>query len=193
MSFCYQCGHPLTLQIPAGDDQQRECCSQCAYIHYVNPRILVSCIVHNESELLWIRRGLEPRKGFWAMPAGFMEQGESLQEATVRELKEETGLTLSPDTLSLYVLSSLTFVNEVYVVFRAFHKKELLQPPSSEIQEIAFLDENAAPWSQLAYPETEHYMRNFYREVVTNSFDTYIGEFSRHQHALKTTSNKVST
>ena len=186
MSFCYQCGHKLVSRVPAGDDQQRECCEQCGYIHYVNPRILVSVVVHTESELLWIRRGLEPRKGFWAMPAGFMERGESLQEAAVRELREETGLRLAPEALSLYVLSSLTFVDEVYVVFRAFHPKVCLSPPSAEIQDIAFYDEDAAPWQRLAYPETERYMRTFYKEIAADRFDTYIGEFSRKQKALKT-------
>lgn len=185
MSFCYRCGNPLELRIPAGDDQQRECCNQCDYIHYVNPRILVSCIIHSDSKLLWIRRGLEPRKGFWAMPAGFMEHGESLQEATIRELKEETGLTIDPNTLELCVLSSLTFINEVYVVFRSYHREIELTPPSQEIQHIAWLGEEDVPWDQLAYPDTEHYMRNFYHEVVTEQFDTYLGEFSQQQQALK--------
>ncbi len=184
MGFCYQCGQALSLAIPSGDDQQRECCSHCGYVHYVNPRILVSCMVHTDTELLWIRRGLEPRQGFWAMPAGFMEHGESLQEATVRELKEETGLALDPNTLSLYVLSSLTFIDEVYVVFRAHHEALALTPPSAEIEDIAFFNEQNAPWGQLAYPETEHYMRQFYREIKNRQFETYIGEFTRHKHAL---------
>ena len=119
------------------------------------------------------------------MPAGFMEQGESLQQATVRELGEETGLLLAPDTLDLCVLSSLTFINEVYVVFHAYHREIALTPPSDEIQDIAFLREDEVPWTQLAYPDTEHYMRSFYRQVVTGHIDIYLGEFSRQQQGLK--------
>ena len=119
------------------------------------------------------------------MPAGFMEHGESLQQAAVRELKEETGLTIDPRTLELSVLSSLTFINEVYVVFRSFHREIELSPPSEEIQQLAWLGETEVPWDQLAYPATEHYMRNFYREVITDKFDIYLGEFTQQQQELK--------
>lgn len=185
MGFCYHCGHQLERSIPPGDDREREHCLACDNTHYVNPRILVSCIVHSDAKLLWIRRGLDPAKGLWAMPAGFMEQGESLQQATVRELGEETGLVIAADALELSVLSSLTFINQVYVVFRVYHREVTLRPPSAEVQDIAFLKESEVPWQQLAYPETEHYMRSFYREVKAAHFEPYIGEFSRHQQGLK--------
>lgn len=189
MSFCYCCGHQLELKIPEGDDQQRECCPSCDYIHYVNPRILVSCMVYSESKLLWIRRGLEPAKGLWAMPAGFVEKNESLQQAAIRELQEETGLELKPEDLKLCVLSSLTFINEVYVVFRCRHPELELTPPSEEIEALGFLEESEVNWQQLAYPETESYMRDFYREMDRDSFEVYLGEFSRRQQALKKVHN----
>jgi ADP-ribose pyrophosphatase YjhB (NUDIX family) len=185
MTFCYDCGQPLVERIPAGDDMPRDCCDACGYVHYNNPRVLVSCMVHTQSSILWIQRGLEPRKGFWAMPAGFMEQGESLQEATVREVEEETGLKLDPAKLELSVLSSLTFINEVYVVFRAYHKEMKLSPPSSEVETIGFLAEHEVPWEQLAYPATEPYMRAFYREARDGQYNTYLGEFSRLQQKLE--------
>ncbi len=185
MSFCYRCGNQLELRIPIGDDQQRECCSSCNYIHYVNPRILVSCIVHSDSKLLWIRRGIDPRKGFWAMPAGFMEHKESLQQAAARELKEETGLIIKPEALELCVLSSLTFINEVYVVFRSYHRETPLQAPSTETQQLAWLNVDDVPWDELAYPDTEPYMRNFYHELVTDTFETYLGEFSHQYQGLR--------
>jgi ADP-ribose pyrophosphatase YjhB (NUDIX family) len=178
MSFCYRCGLPLEKVIPAGDDLGRECCAACGFIHYENPRILVSCVIYCDSKILWIRRGLNPRKGFWARPAGFMEQGESLQEATVREVAEETGLQLDPSQLELSVLSSLVFINQVYVVFRASHEVVPLVPPRPEIEALSFLTEDEVPWQRLAYPATESYMRNFYCEVSSGRFETYLGEFS---------------
>ncbi len=189
MGYCYHCGHELILQRPPEDDRLRETCPQCHHIHYTNPRILVSCIVHSDSKILWIRRGLSPGKGLWAMPAGFMEQGESLQQAAVRELSEETGLIVDPNQLNLCVLSSLTFINEVYVVFRCFHPECDLTPPSNEVQQLAFLTVGNAPWESLAYPDTENYMRDFYRDIATGDFNTYLGEFSRRQHGLEKVQN----
>lgn len=184
MNYCYRCGSPLELRVPAGDDHPRQCCTACDYIHYVNPRILVSCMLHCGTKILWIRRGLEPRKGLWAMPAGFMEEGESLQQAAVRELQEETGLDIAPGDLQLSVLSSLAFIDEVYIVFRCEHEEVALAPPSDEILDVAWLEEPEVPWNQLAYPDTEPFMRNFYREVAGAKFGIYLGEFTRLQQQL---------
>ncbi|MCB1704059.1 MAG: NUDIX hydrolase [Halioglobus sp.] len=192
MGFCYRCGSPLEPRVPAGDDQLRECCTACEYVHYVNPRILVSCLIHSDTKILWIRRGLEPRRGLWAMPAGFMEQGESLQQAAVRELREETGLEIHPGELQLSVLSSLTFVDEVYIVFRCHHAEVALTAPSAEILDVAWLEEPEVPWGQLAYPDTEPFMRNFYREVSVAKFGIYLGEFTRLQHQLMKVPTDVS-
>jgi ADP-ribose pyrophosphatase YjhB (NUDIX family) len=114
-----------------------------------------------------------------------MEQGESLQQAAVRELKEETGLNIPSASLQLAVLSSLTFINEVYIVYRCAHPEVALRPPSEEIQDIRFLAQDEAPWGELAYPHTEDYMRNFYREAAAGHFDIWLGEFSRKQQSLK--------
>lgn len=184
MNFCYRCGSTLEMRVPAGDDQPRECCTRCDYVHYVNPRILVSCMLYSGTKILWIRRGLEPRMGLWAMPAGFMEQGESLQQAAVRELEEETGLRIATADLQLSVLSSLTFINEVYIVFRCHHPEVSLTPPSDEVQDIAWLEESEVPWETLAYPDTEPFMRNFYSEVGDGKFGVYLGEFTRLQQQL---------
>ncbi|CAA0081037.1 Phosphatase NudJ [Halioglobus japonicus] len=184
MGFCYRCGNPLEMRTPEGDDQQRECCTACDYVHYTNPRILVSCLIYSGTKILWIRRGLEPCRGLWAMPAGFMEQGESLQQAAARELHEETGLKIDPSGLQLSVLSSLTFIDEVYIVFRCFHEEVALPLCNDEILEVAWLEESEAPWEQLAYPDTEPFMRSFYREVCSGKFGIYLGEFSRLQQQL---------
>ena len=141
-------------------------------------------MIYSGSKILWIRRGLEPCKGLWAMPAGFMEQGESLQQAAVRELKEETGLEIAPGDLQLSVLSSLTFIDEVYTVFRCRHEEVSLTPPNDEIMDIAWLEESEVPWGDLAYQDTEPFMRNFYCEVTGGKFGTYLGEFTRLQQQL---------
>lgn len=120
-----------------------------------------------------------------------MERGESLQQAAARELFEETGLDIRPDALSLCVVSSLAYINEVYIVFRTFDPRTLaarnssLTPPSDEIEDLAFFDEENAPWSTLAYPDTEQYMRSFYQQMRSQNFETYLGQYSQSLSELK--------
>jgi ADP-ribose pyrophosphatase YjhB (NUDIX family) len=184
MPFCHNCGGELVSGTPPGDDRERDHCLQCGYVHYVNPRILVSCIVHNDDKILWIKRGLEPQKNLWAMPAGFMEVGESLQQAAVRELDEETGLQIPAGQLELAVLSSLVFIDEVYVVFQVYHEEVSLVPIPPETLDVGFLAESEAPWGELAYPFIEDYMRECYSRLRQGDKTILLGEFSREKQQL---------
>src|SRR5882757_2271498 len=97
--FCRNCGSELESRVPEGDDRLRLVCTTCSYVQYENPSVLVSCILFHEDCLLWIKRATEPYKGYWAFPGGFVEYGETVEEATCREVLEETGLILTPGTL----------------------------------------------------------------------------------------------
>lgn len=185
MAFCRCCAAPLIRTVPPGDHREREVCSACGMPYYENPRILVACLVHCGGRVLWIRRGHAPRAGFWGLPAGFMEKDESLQQAAARELREETGLAIDPDDLQLYVLGTLTYMNEVYVLFRVAHPLCALTPPSDEVLEVGFFSEEDAPWAQLAFPTTESAIRCFYREVKAGQFGVYLGEYTREREQIR--------
>ena len=88
MKFCSACGHAVTLKIPPGDSLPRHCCEGCGTIHYQNPRMIVGCIPEWEDRILLCRRAIEPRHGLWTVPAGFMENNETLQQAAARGLIE---------------------------------------------------------------------------------------------------------
>ncbi|CAB9505354.1 Nudix hydrolase 23, chloroplastic [Seminavis robusta] len=102
-NFCGNCGSSeMVLQIPQGDERLRACCSQCDYIEYSNPKIVAACVVRtldDDDSVLMGQRSIEPRKGTWGIPQGYMEHGETSREAAVREVWEETGVTLDPASL----------------------------------------------------------------------------------------------
>ena len=89
MKFCNQCGATLVLSVPPGDNRERHVCTVCAAVHYQNPRIITGCIPTHEKSILLCRRAIEPRYGFWTLPAGFLEQGETIAGGAKRESYEE--------------------------------------------------------------------------------------------------------
>src|SRR5690349_24786776 len=89
MNFCSHCGSRVALRIPPGDHLPRFVCDSCGTIHYQNPRVVVGCVPEHEGRILICKRAIEPRLGFWTVPAGFMENGESLQQGAARECMEE--------------------------------------------------------------------------------------------------------
>ena len=89
MKFCPACGQPVEIKVPEGDHLPRAVCTACATIHYDNPRIIAGCVIEVDGKILMCKRAIEPRHGYWTVPAGFMENGESVQQAAAREAMEE--------------------------------------------------------------------------------------------------------
>jgi ADP-ribose pyrophosphatase YjhB (NUDIX family) len=89
MKFCMNCGKTVSRKVPAGDTRARLICEGCSAIHYQNPKIVVGCVPEQDGKILLCRRAIEPRRGFWTVPAGFMELGETVAEGAARETREE--------------------------------------------------------------------------------------------------------
>ncbi|MEN8754006.1 MAG: NUDIX hydrolase, partial [Desulfobacterales bacterium] len=94
MNFCSHCGAPVTLRIPEGDDRSRYSCVACGAIHYQNPKMVVGCVPQWQGKILLCRRAIEPRYGWWTLPAGYLENGETVTEGARRETLEEAGAAL---------------------------------------------------------------------------------------------------
>ena len=107
----------LSLRVPPDDNRERYVCERCEHIHYQNPRIVAGALVTREDRVLLCRRAIEPRRGYWTLPAGFLENGETPEEGAARETWEEARCQI--DAGPLYTLFSLPHISQVYMFFRA--------------------------------------------------------------------------
>src|SRR2546430_15483745 len=117
MKFCDQCGAAVRLRVPEGDTLPRYVCEACGTIHYQNPRLVVGCVPEHDGGILLCRRAIEPRRGYWTVPAGFMENGETLQQAAARESLEEALTEVQIGSLLSVV--HVLHAQQVHVFFRA--------------------------------------------------------------------------
>lgn len=174
--YCSVCGQQMTIAIPAGDHCSRPLCGHCGHVHYENPKILVACIATVRDKVLWIRRNTEPKRDHWAIPSGFVELGESPEEAACRELFEETRAYMPASALNLFVVGSIPAINQIYLVYHG----ELPEPkfePTAEASAVMLYDAKEAPWQQYAYPEVAEAMRQFYADHAAGKYGVYRGHF----------------
>lgn len=161
--YCLTCGSVMSLTWMEEDQKSRFSCGECGYVHYENPRILVTCTVEWEGKVLLCRRAIPPSVGRWTPPGGFMELDETLEEAVIRETREETGVIIEPENLDLYMVSSVPWMGQVYIGFRAQVSKPTIVPGPESLEARFFAYEDV-PWSELAFPETAGYLEIRARE-----------------------------
>ena len=159
LNFCSNCGSALNLGAIDGEDRDRLSCAACGHIAYVNPRLVVTTLpVTDDGQLVLLRRGIEPGRGAWAQPGGFLEVDETVHEAAIRETREETGLVVEPgEIIGLYTRL------EAAVVTVAFEARVVAgtATPTREALEIATFDPEAIPWPQLAFRTTMWMLRDW--------------------------------
>ena len=142
MNFCSHCGQPVTLRVPEGDHRPRHVCTACGTVHYQNPKIVAGCVPEHEGRILLCRRAIEPRLGYWTIPAGFMENGETTQDAARRESLEEA--LAEVEIGSLLAVVHVLHADQVHVMFRArLPKPEFGVGPES--LEVMLCDEAGIP------------------------------------------------
>lgn len=148
MPFCTLCAAPALIAIPEGDNRPRQVCSSCGHIHYDNPRLVVGCIATWENKILLCRRAIEPRLGFWTLPAGFMENGETTSQAAVRETLEEAGATVQID--AAFMMVSIAHIHQVHLFYRA-HMISGEYSAGEESLEVRLFDSDSIPWEDLSF------------------------------------------
>ncbi|MGQ9426339.1 NUDIX hydrolase [Gilvimarinus sp. F26214L] len=161
MKFCSSCGSQLEQRIPEGDDRERHVCASCDTIHYTNPRIITGCLPIHDGKVLLCKRAIEPRHGFWTLPAGFMENGETTQEGALRESWEEARARI--DVHELYTLFNLPYINQVYMFYRGT-LQDLDFSPGLESLEVDLFSEAQIPWGELAFPVVERTLRYYFQD-----------------------------
>jgi len=160
LKFCSRCGSPLVFGAIPGEDRDRLACPACGHIVYVNPRLVVTTFPITEAgEIVLIRRGIEPAKGAWAQPGGFLEVDETVHEAAIRETHEETGLIVEPgEIIGLYTRL------EASVVTIAFEARIVggSAAPTPEATEVVSFAPKDVPWAGIAFKTTTIALRDWF-------------------------------
>ena len=159
MNYCSQCGQPVTLKIPVDDNRERFVCDHCGYIHYQNPNNVCGAILTQGDRVLLCKRAIEPRYGLWTLPAGFMENEETVAEAAAREAMEEANAQAGQ--LSLFGIFSMPYISQVYLMFHGELQGDV--SPGPESLEVGLFTRAQIPWEELAFPVIRHSLDLFYR------------------------------
>ena len=176
MNYCTQCGARVELKIPDGDNLPRHICISCEYIHYSNPKIVAGCIIEWENKILLCKRAIEPRYGLWTLPAGFMENNETVEQAALRESLEEANANI--ETIGLYCLFNIPYISQVYIMYRAklldmnFH-------PGAESLEVELFEESQIPWDEIAFPVITETLKRYYDDRKRGEYQLQIGDLEK--------------
>ncbi len=115
LKYCSYCGSDLIIKIPEDDNRERAVCSECGIIFYDNPKIVVGCILEWEKKILLCKRATEPRSGYWTLPAGFLENNETLEEGALRETFEEA--EAKGEKLKPFLICNLPHISQIYIMY----------------------------------------------------------------------------
>jgi ADP-ribose pyrophosphatase YjhB (NUDIX family) len=149
---------PFQTLVPAGDDRPRAVCAECGFIAYVNPKIVVGAVVVEAERVLLCRRAIEPRRGFWTLPAGFMEEGETVEAGAAREAREEACAEIAIE--GLLAVYSVPRISQVQLMFRARMAAAGIEA-GPESLEVGWFGWEDIPWSELAFPTVAWALRDY--------------------------------
>ena len=168
MKYCSNCGSSnLEFKIPEDDQLKRYCCKDCGTIFYTNPNMIVGALCIRDEKILMAKRNIHPRKGLWTLPAGFMENAETLQAGALRETMEETGSEAK--VIMPYTMFSLPHINQVHL----FYLADLLDEnfgPTSESMEVKLFSKDEILWNELAFPTVERTLKYYIEDSKNNDF-----------------------
>jgi ADP-ribose pyrophosphatase YjhB (NUDIX family) len=167
MKFCSECAHPVSLAVPPDDNRPRYVCEHCGVIHYQNPKMVIGSIPvwehDGETRILLCKRAIEPRRGYWTLPAGFMENGETTMEAALRETLEEAGARVRMH--ELFSLLNVPHVHQVHMFYRAT-LLDLDYEAGIESLEVKLFSEAEIPWNDIAFSTVGHTLKYFFADLL---------------------------
>ncbi len=159
MKFCSNCGEAVVQRVPPGDNLPRFVCDACSTIHYQNPNMVVGCVpVHDDGRILLCKRSIHPRKGYWTIPAGFMENHETIEAGALRETLEEACARVELGTLLAIV--NVPHANQVHIMFRSTLLDEDFAA-GEETERVELFSTDAIPWDRIAFPSVTFALRRY--------------------------------
>ncbi len=168
MNYCSDCGQPVSLAIPPDDNRLRHVCGHCGSVHYQNPKMVIGSIPlwEEDGRVLLCRRAIEPRHGYWTLPAGFMENSETTEEAALRETLEEAGARV--ELQGLFSLLNVPHVHQVHLFYRA-RLLDLDFVAGTESLECRLFNQAEVPWDDIAFPTVSHTLQMFFGDYAARS------------------------
>lgn len=167
MKFCSECAFPVSLLVPPDDNRPRYVCAQCGAIHYQNPKLVIGSIPvwerDGEARVLLCKRAIEPRRGYWTLPAGFMENDETTTDAALRETVEEAGAHI--ELHALFSLLNVPQVHQVHMFYRAT-LLDLNYAAGIESLEVKLFSEQEIPWDEIAFPTVGQTLNFFFSDLA---------------------------
>jgi len=161
---------PFDRRVPEGDTRERLVCRQCGFIHYQNPTIVVGSVATWEGRVLLCRRAIEPRVGFWTIPAGFLEQQETPEDGAAREAREEASAEIEIN--GLLGVYSVARISQIHLLYRARLRSSAVAP-GAESLDVALVPLDEIPWGDLAFPSVRWVLER-YREIAgRDRFETF--------------------
>ena len=171
IKFCRACGSAVLYRLPDdGDTKQRAVCTACNLVHYENPLNVVGTVPHFGERVLLCKRNIEPRKGKWTLPAGFMELGESTSEGAARETIEEAGAIFNMG--ELLTVMSVPRVGQVHLYYLAELTSDQFNP-GFETQEARLFLESEIPWEELAFRTVQETLKHYFEDRQTGAFKVH--------------------
>lgn len=173
IEHCQVCGTRVELRVPLEDNRERAVCPACDHVHYVNPLNVVGTLPVWGDQVLLCRRNIEPRKGFWTLPAGFMELGETTEEGAARETDEEAGAHI--EMQGLYCVINVVTAGQVHFFYRA-RLLDTTFAPGPETIEARLFSQAEIPWDELAFRTVRMTLEKFFADRVKGQFDVHCAD-----------------
>jgi ADP-ribose pyrophosphatase YjhB (NUDIX family) len=176
MKFCPSCGGELVNEIPENDNLPRDVCRRCGAVHYINPTMVVGTLPRWQNQILLCLRDIEPARGRWTLPAGFLEMTETMAAGAARETYEETGVM--PTGLRPYRMYDIVHIGQIYLLFLA-ELPELSFHPTDESREVRLFTASEIPWKEIAFPVIEQTLRDYVDDLQENDFAFQLGQITQ--------------
>jgi ADP-ribose pyrophosphatase YjhB (NUDIX family) len=175
IKYCRACGTAIEHRVPAHDNRERAVCPACGTVHYQNPINVVGTVPVWQDKVLLCRRNIEPRHGFWTLPAGFMELGETSEQGALRETVEEAGAQI--ELQGLFTVLNVVHVGQVHLYYRA----QMLSPalnPGPETIEAELFTESSIPWDLLAFRTVRQTLEHFFAARRQGQFGVHCADIT---------------
>ena len=173
--YCRHCGHATEQRTPQDDITPRSVCPACGTIHYVNPLVVVGTVPYLGDKVLLCKRNIEPRRGKWTLPAGFMELDESTAQGALRETQEEAGAEVALE--GLFTLLNVARVGQVHIYYRARLLSDRFAP-GHETLEARLFHEHEIPWEELAFRTVQETLRHYFDDRRRGHFGVHTGDIA---------------